>query len=149
KLEILPDCAYALQSYKGYWLGLRPGGQLTTNSTVIEEINKFRLHPADFRPLPGAPHGPSGGVTVSGGGRLVPPDKTVEVNVDRPGRDYTSFDLPAGSDFSACYWACNDDTQCRAWTYVNPGVQGPQPRCWLKSEIPGAVASNCCVSGIR
>lgn len=39
--------------------------------------------------------------------------------------------------------------QCVAWTYVNPGVQGPQARCWLKSAVPAPRPSTCCVSGIK
>jgi hypothetical protein len=31
---------------------------------------------------------------------------------------------------------------------VQPGVQGPNARCWLKNSVPPPVASNCCVSGV-
>ena len=72
------DCAYAFQAQSGHWLGLRyanppdyTNAVLTTNSTGIQEINKFRLHPADFDPLPGSHVGPPGG--ISGGGTPVPP----------------------------------------------------------------------------
>lgn len=72
----------------------------------------------------------------------------LEVNVDRMGGDYTSFNL-GQSNPAQCRNACQQDTRCRAWTYVRPGVQGQYARCWLKSVIPAAVASNCCVSGVK
>jgi len=37
----------------------------------------------------------------------------------------------------------------QGYTYVNPGIQGPQARCWLKSGAPNPVQSQCCVSGLR
>jgi PAN domain len=70
-----------------------------------------------------------------------------EANVDRPGMDYKSFDLPK-STASLCEQACTDDRACRAWTYVVPGVQGPSARCWLKKGVPNPVANNCCTSGV-
>jgi hypothetical protein len=39
--------------------------------------------------------------------------------------------------------------QCRAFTYVNPGFQGPNARCWLKNSAPQANPSNCCISGVK
>ena len=62
-----------------------------------------------------------------------------EYGVDRPGGDYRSFEL----EFDApglCAGQCAQEAQCRAWTYVKPGVQGPKARCWLKSVVPPAVA---------
>lgn len=72
-----------------------------------------------------------------------------EDNVDRPGGDYTSFNLPAGSGPQACEQFCDADGQCKAWTFVRPGVQAPNARCWLKSSVPAAQANNCCVSDVR
>ena len=43
----------------------------------------------------------------------------------------------------------NSEDQCKSWTYVKPGIQGPNARCWLKSATPGAKANNCCISGVR
>lgn len=71
-----------------------------------------------------------------------------ESNVDRPGMDIRSINLPAGAHPSACRNACLREPGCRAWTYVRAGVQGPQPRCWLKSGVPRARRSNCCTSGV-
>ena len=74
--------------------------------------------------------------------------KAAEYSTDRPGSDYRDFDL-AQTHPNLCLTSCASEGQCRAWTYVNPGVQGEQARCWLKSSVPLAVASSCCVSGVQ
>jgi hypothetical protein len=72
----------------------------------------------------------------------------MEHDTDRPGGDYSSFDL-ALADPAACQAACRSAAMCLAWTYVAPGVQGPNARCWLKSQVPAAMANSCCVSGVK
>ncbi|MBL8551994.1 MAG: PAN domain-containing protein [Hyphomonadaceae bacterium] len=74
-------------------------------------------------------------------------DAPVAHNVDRPGGDYTSFDLATGG-WEACRQACHEDGQCRAYTYVRPGVQSASARCWLKNTVPPPVQNGCCISGI-
>ena len=76
------------------------------------------------------------------------PATNLEWNVDRPGADYRSFDLPTSSP-GLCQSACMDEPQCMAFTYVNAGVQGPNARCWLKSAVPAPVPQTCCVSGMK
>lgn len=71
----------------------------------------------------------------------------LEYDVDRPGSDYNNFDLNA-ADPALCMQSCQGDPNCRAFTYVKPGVQGPNPRCWLKNQIPTATPNQCCVSGV-
>ncbi len=71
----------------------------------------------------------------------------VEINIDRPGNDYRNFDLTTASNES-CRAACTGDAKCKAYTYVKPGVQGPNARCWLKDNIPATRTSDCCVSGV-
>lgn len=73
---------------------------------------------------------------------------TVEDNTDRPGADYKDFDL-SQANWTLCRDACANDGNCRAYAYVRPGVQGPSARCWLKSSVPAAVSSNCCIAGVR
>lgn len=68
--------------------------------------------------------------------------------VDRPGADYRDFALEAEQP-ALCQQACAEDADCRAFTYVRPGLQGDAPRCWLKNEVPEPVASDCCASGVR
>jgi hypothetical protein len=71
-----------------------------------------------------------------------------ESGIDRPGSDYKNFDI-AQADPNLCLASCSGEGQCKAWTYVNPGVQGPQARCWLKTSIPSPTANGCCDSGVR
>lgn len=72
---------------------------------------------------------------------------STEPNTNRSGHDYKDFDL-LRADPSLCADACMNDPRCRAWTYVKPNTrQGPNPRCWLKSDIPDAKADTCCISG--
>jgi hypothetical protein len=67
-------------------------------------------------------------------------------NIDRPGLDYRSFDL--SGDATVCQSACRGDRRCHAWTWVRSGVQGPSPRCWLKTSVPQPVRNGCCTSGV-
>jgi hypothetical protein len=73
-----------------------------------------------------------------------------EVGVDRPGQDLKpGFDL-ASDNPQLCKTACDADPNCRAYTYVKPNtIQGPNPRCWLKSGVPAAVRNDCCISGVK
>ncbi len=74
--------------------------------------------------------------------------QAMEFDTDRQGMDYKSFDLPS-TDPNLCERACKEDPQnCKAWTYVKPGIQGPKARCWLKSGVPRAVRNTSCISGI-
>lgn len=81
-------------------------------------------------------------------------DQFHEQGVDRPGGDYRNFDVEKpgtnsfGSEVDSCRSTCNGDGQCKAWTLVNAGVQGPKARCWLKNVIPAKVANGCCTSGV-
>jgi hypothetical protein len=67
---------------------------------------------------------------------------------DRTGADIANFALPAATP-AMCQQRCADNAACRAWTYVNPGVQGPQAHCWLKGSMPLETANGCCTSGIK
>ncbi|MBK5914636.1 PAN domain-containing protein [Rhodocyclus purpureus] len=67
---------------------------------------------------------------------------------DRPGSDYSSFNLPSASP-DLCLAACAKQASCKAWTYVKPGVQGASARCWLKNNVPAETASTCCTSGTK
>jgi len=69
-------------------------------------------------------------------------------NSDRPGADYRNF-WQSRNDPEVCRRACLADQKCQAWTYVNPGVQGKQSRCYLKERKPLDVHNSCCVSGVR
>jgi hypothetical protein len=70
-----------------------------------------------------------------------------EPNFDRPGQDYKNFELD--SNANTCEFACTKDAQCKAWTYVKPGVQGAKARCWLKTGVPPLRSNGCCISGLK
>jgi hypothetical protein len=73
---------------------------------------------------------------------------TLEPGMDRIGSDYTNVAM-TGDDPQQCRAACLADAQCKAYTFVKPGVQGPEANCFLKNAVPAASASDCCTSGIR
>jgi hypothetical protein len=75
--------------------------------------------------------------------------RQITTNIDRPGGDYTNITLPPGSVSQVCLNLCSADAPCKAWTYVKPGVQAPNPRCWLKNTVPEARANSCCTSGVK
>ena len=49
----------------------------------------------------------------------------------------------------ACESACDRTQGCVGWTWVKPGLQGPQAVCWLKREVVATMRSECCISGYR
>jgi hypothetical protein len=77
-----------------------------------------------------------------------PPGRQWEPHTDRPGSNYRDFDLPNPRP-ETCRDACWAEPQCRAFTYVRPGVQGPRARCWLKNVAPPARPNDCCLSGVK
>jgi hypothetical protein len=98
-----------------------------------------------------APPAQSHGCCISGvktTGPVAPSTVTTETNTNRPGSDYRQFELFT-DDPGICRHACASEAQCRAFTYVVRGVQGPNPRCWLKSAVPPAETHSCCVSGVK
>ena len=82
-------------------------------------------------------------------------EMTTENNTNRPGSDYTHFEIvPLQNTISGdlvaerCRDACEKDQQCVAWTAVRPGLQSKTNGvCWLKNAIPAARADSCCTSG--
>ena len=72
---------------------------------------------------------------------------SAEYNTDRMGLDYRNIDLTQ-ADPAQCQTICSSEAQCKAWTSVKPGVQGPKTRCWLKQSVPNATPNPCCVSGL-
>jgi PAN domain len=89
------------------------------------------------------------------GAKAVPPPPPpsgggpFEVNINRPGGDYIDFSSGGANTALLCLGACITQPACKAWSYVKPGIQGPQSHCWLKSFIPPAVIDNCCTSGVK
>jgi hypothetical protein len=87
----------------------------------------------------------------SGGGEAKPllyGDFRWEKGLDRPGMDYENFLLDS-ADPNDCAKACEEDPNCAAFTYANPGVTGPKAHCFLKSGVPPAKRSPRCISGVK
>jgi len=66
---------------------------------------------------------------------------TFEENTDRPGGDYKTVSM---SDAYSCQRLCQEDTQCRAYTFIPPKFRpdywkGPRSVCFLKS-VPSSAA---------
>jgi hypothetical protein len=99
----------------------------------------------------GIPAAQQNACCVSGARTPASPEEgtfVVQHNENRPGNDYMSFDLQ-GPSAGLCQTRCQEDPRCKAYTFVRPGVQGPQARCWLKSAAPPAQHNTCCISGVR
>jgi hypothetical protein len=71
-----------------------------------------------------------------------------QANFDRPGGDYLSAPVISG-DPAECALVCERDRRCRAWSFNYPTDLTDRAVCWLKSNVPERVQSNCCVSGVR
>src|SRR3954468_2299622 len=71
-----------------------------------------------------------------------------QANFDRPGGDYLSAPVTSG-DPAECALVCERDRRCRAWTFSYPIDLANRAVCWLKSNVPARVQSDCCVTGVR
>jgi hypothetical protein len=72
----------------------------------------------------------------------------MEVNTDHPGMDYKRIELDE-PDPELARMLCAKDPNCKAFTYVKPGVQGPKAICYLKSGVPPARSNPNCISGVK
>jgi PAN domain-containing protein len=77
------------------------------------------------------------------------PPGALEFGVDRPGQDIATYDLGEGDTPNVCAILCDRSADCRAFTFVQAGVQGPNPRCWLKNTVPDPRQDACCISGVK
>ncbi|MBW7861776.1 MAG: hypothetical protein KJZ96_05970 [Rhodocyclaceae bacterium] len=75
---------------------------------------------------------------------LPTPARACGFNCDIPGGDMAAHYI---QDANACANACRSTRGCLGWTWVRPGIQGPQAVCYLKSHLNRAQGSNCCISG--
>jgi hypothetical protein len=67
---------------------------------------------------------------------------------DRPGGDYTNFQVRTG-DPVLCAARCERDARCRAWAFSYPRSENAYAMCWLKNKVPPRIEDKCCVSGVR
>lgn len=89
-----------------------------------------------------------GWMPVRGGDAFLQPDRFRRASgIDMPGQDIASM-TTANDRGQQCAVACAANAQCRAFTWVQAGVQGDQPMCWLKNGLPGQVPNSNTVSGI-
>jgi PAN domain len=72
---------------------------------------------------------------------------TFSPNTDRFGSDFRNIAI--NGDAKACMSLCVRESQCRAWTFVKAGIQGPSARCFLKNPAPAPSPNPCCTSGIK
>jgi len=104
------------------------------------------------RPPAPQPGNPGAGTSGSGGNGSPPVPSTSnnaqEIDTDRMGNDIYGFPM-SQADPSPCQSACNAHAQCQAWTYVKPGIKGPEAFCFLKNPTPAPTRNNCCVSGAK
>jgi hypothetical protein len=159
-------------TYSGRWL--KPGEPIVTGVLVIsvqgdrvtfqrtDDPNVFQVTNCFYDGTFGADGTTASGTVTcnSGVGPLGPynwsaqiscndPRSGFEVNVDRRGSDYRNFPLDI-ADPAQCWAQCELESQCVAWTYVNPGVQGTQARCWLKNSVPPQVPNaTFATSGVK
>jgi hypothetical protein len=70
----------------------------------------------------------------------------MEYGTNRFGGDYKSIEA---SEPQACQDTCARETQCVAFTFVKPGVQGATGVCWLKDRVSPPNPDPNCVSGIK
>jgi len=67
---------------------------------------------------------------------------------DRPGGDYTTSPV-ANGDPAVCATRCEQDKNCRSWSFSYPQVSSGPALCRLKREVMPRVKSSCCVSGVH
>ncbi|HKO09237.1 MAG TPA: TIR domain-containing protein [Alphaproteobacteria bacterium] len=113
------------------------------NCARIDAVTCGAASASASSPPPSAQAAPAGGATPPGATRQA----TLEYGVNRRGSDMRSLELPGGTP-EQCRNACLADMSCLAFTFVQPGIQGPNARCWLKNAVPQATPSTCCVSGV-
>lgn len=77
---------------------------------------------------------------------VAPPAGSIQQGVNLPGRDYRHFLIDGGPE--DCKAACNNEQpNCKAFTWVKPGVQDAKAVCWLKSSVPAPTNDPNCASG--
>lgn len=124
-----------------------PGSEYATGLNIRygRHVNAIGLvcGAVETRPVAG------GAGNAQGAGNVGQLAAGMEANTDRPGADYTRFHIDDGRP-DRCQSECaRQSDRCRAWTYVQPGLQHKLAVCYLKSEVPPPVAGSCCISGVQ
>lgn len=69
----------------------------------------------------------------------------MRLGINFPGNDIGSF-FVGDNDPQTCQAACDVNEDCEAWTFVKPGIQGPEAVCWLKNAVAAPEVTECCIS---
>ena len=72
---------------------------------------------------------------------------SIENDINRYGGDYRGFDFSQPKPLWCAYY-CSQDHRCRSYSYVPPGLQGPQAKCWLKDSVPAQSYAPGLMSGV-
>jgi len=104
--------------------------------------------PIPARPIAGASSQPL--LLADNRSALTRPTGSIGPGMERDtnyyGSDYKNLDNITAAQ---CQTACANEAPCKAWSWVKPGVQGPQAKCWLKNQVPAKSANSCCISGLK
>jgi len=69
---------------------------------------------------------------------------------DMSGGDYSVKHYPTPhQDASVCEAACNADSKCQSWTWVERGEPAGSHDCCLKSKMPCPSSNPACTSGVK
>jgi PKD repeat protein len=71
-----------------------------------------------------------------------------QVSTDLLGNNYRTQVLTRANPKDCSDW-CLIESQCRAATYVKPGVQGSNAMCWLKTSVPASSSNTNTISFIK
>lgn len=148
------DYAFSLKA-EGLWLVCMDAGFRTRCREVSGEVQTLGEDGGSISSVrylgPSVPaQGRSQPAHTPGQHAMQPPaDDPPMFNTDLSGSDLREiiYDQP-GMDWKSCKAACDDERQCRAWTYVIPG-RTEYGECFLKDAVPEPSEGECCVSGIK
>jgi hypothetical protein len=123
------------------WTFIKPGIQGPNAVCWLKSRNDI-AGVADQNAISAIKTGASG--PYPGGARV---ENDMALGVDLHGGDLANFVQPSG-DPQVCRQACLARADCRAWSFLKPGPQGPQAICFLKRMVPGGVFNNGVISGM-
>lgn len=75
-------------------------------------------------------------------------EQGMATGIDFPGGDIERIELTV-PDPGLCRQACQANGECRGWTFIKPGIQGPRAVCWVKSAPGIARQDENAISGVR
>jgi hypothetical protein len=82
--------------------------------------------------------------------KIEPGSIKLEINFDRPGKDYKNFYMSDFHEFSyrKCLKACINDVKCKSFTFMKSGIQSDKAQCYLKNGVPALIKKENYISGI-